>query len=129
MRKKRRVDTPEERELRDKILNEIIGTGLLETCVDCQLSRRRSFNCNWNNRDDIVQDAYLWLLTYDIDKLRNAYEGNHINALITGYLTRQILSTSSKYYNTYLKFDRLCDEVDEVMKETFDDEDPKHRLR
>lgn len=93
---------------RDTIIQHILDTGLLTTCVDYQLKKQPQ---HYANRDDILSDAWLWLLTYDMDKLTDAYLNNHLNAMITRYLQNQIFSKTSDYYRKYIKLNSLSEEL------------------
>lgn len=93
---------------REDIIQYIIDTGLLTTCVDYQLKQQPQ---HYKNRDDILSDAWLWLLTYDIDKLTDAYLNNHLNAMITRYLQNQIFSKTSDYFRKYVKFNTLSEDL------------------
>ena len=93
---------------RDTIIQHILNTGLLTTCVDYQLKKQPQ---HYVNRDDILSDAWLWLLTYDIEKLTNAYLNNHLNAIITRYLQNQIFSKTSDYFRKYVKFNTLSEDL------------------
>lgn len=85
-----------------------MSTGLLTTCVDYQLKKQPQ---HYQNRDDIISDAWLWLLTYDAEKLNDAANGKHLNALITRYLQNQLFSKTSEYYRKYIKFNNLSDDL------------------
>ena len=91
---------------REDIIKFILDTDLLTTCVDYQLKKQPK---HYQNRDDIVQDAWSWLLTYDISKLEDAYLNNHLNALITRFLQNQLFSKTSEYYRRYIKLESLSD--------------------
>ena len=93
---------------RQEIIDEIYKSKLLTTCVDYQLKKQPQ---HYQYRDDIINDAWYWLLTYNEDKLKDAYMGNHINALITRYLQNQIFSKTSEYYRKYLKLKELSEEL------------------
>ena len=97
---------------RDAIIKEIMDSGLLVTCVDYQLKRQPQ---HYGNRDDILSDAWLWLLTYDLDKLSDAYINNHLNAMITRYLQNQIFSKTSDYYRKYIKFNTLTEGMENAQ--------------
>lgn len=94
---------------RNEIIKNIIDTNLLNTCVDYQLKKQPQ---HYQYRDDIINDAWVWLLTYNEDKLTNAAEGKHLNALITRYLQNQIFSKTSDYYRRYIKFDNITEDLD-----------------
>lgn len=74
---------------------------LIEECLKYQFVRAKT---EWEYMDDFRQDLYLILLTYDNEKLNNAYDNNHLNALITRMIRNQIHSDRSPYYDTYKKF-------------------------
>lgn len=96
---------------RNEIIQNIIDTNLLETCVDYQLKKQPQ---HYTYRDDIINDAWVWLLTYNERKLINAAEGKHLNALITRYLQNQIFSKTSDYYRKYIRYDILSDDLDGI---------------
>lgn len=91
---------------RDEIIKSIDESGLLITCVDYQLKKQPQ---HYANRDDIIQDAWLWLLTYDLEKLWDAYKNKHLNAMITRYLQNQIFSKTSDYWRRYIRFDTITE--------------------
>lgn len=93
---------------RQEIIDNILDSGLLVTCVDYQLKKQPQ---HYQYRDDILEDAWVWLLTYDEAKLMDAAEGNHINALITRYLQNQLFSKTSEYYRKYIKLNSLSEEL------------------
>lgn len=94
---------------RESIIKDIMDSGLLVTCVDYQLKRQPQHYCN---RDDILSDAWLWLLSYDESKLFDAYSNKHLNALITRYLQNQLFSKTSEYYRKYIKFNQLSEDLE-----------------
>lgn len=94
---------------REAIIKDIMDSRLLTTCVDYQLKKQPQ---HYANRDDIISDAWLWLLTYDEDKLIDAYSGKHINALITRYLQNQLFSKTSEYYRKYIKPSETREEME-----------------
>lgn len=93
---------------REAIIKYINESGLLVTCVDYQLKKQPQ---HYANRGDIISDAWLWLLTYDMDKLTDAYLNNHLNAMITRYLQNQIFSKTSDYFRKYIKFNTLSEDL------------------
>lgn len=103
---------------RDEIIAFIQDSRLLETCVDYQLLK---FQGNHQNKEDIIQDAWLWLLTYDEAKLNDAYEHKHLNALITRYLQNQINSTTSEYWRRYRRAQVTSDEISQKLINTLED--------
>lgn len=92
---------------REEIVKFAIDTELVETCV------RYRTNKSTDNylKDDLTQEVYLWLMTYDIDKLTDAYEKGHLSALITRFICNQWHSKTSPFYKTYRKFDISSDEI------------------
>lgn len=93
---------------REDIVKELIDSGLLIKCVDYQLRRQPQ---HYANRQDIISDAWMWILTYDEEKLIDAANGKHLNALITRYLQNQLFSKTSEYFRKYVKFNNLSDDL------------------
>lgn len=92
---------------RKEIVDYLLETGLVDKCVKYQTNRTK------NNylKEEITQELWLWLLTYDLDKLKDAYDNKHLNALITRYLCNQFHSKNSPFYKYQRKFDLLTDEI------------------
>ena len=93
---------------RDEVIEYLFKSKLGVTCIDYQLKKQPQHYCN---REDIIQDLYLWVLTYDEEKLWDAYSNNHLNSLITRYLQNQIFSKTSEYYRKYLKLKDLTEDL------------------
>ena len=102
---------------RDAIIKDILESGLLTTCVDYQLTKQPQ---HYANRDDIIQDAWLWLLSYDIQKLNDAYLNKHLNALITRYIQNQIFSKTSEYFRKYVKLNNLSNDLKDAERKESD---------
>lgn len=92
---------------------------LLKECMDFQFKKlcfldpgKRQF------KEDLFQDVCIWLLTYDNEKLNDAYWNKHMNALITRIIQNQVYSNSSKFYRQYLDFDKraLWDDTEYVSR-------------
>lgn len=79
---------------RNDIIAFISGTSLADRC----LSYQTRYITDPFLREEIRQELWLWLLTYDIEKLSDAYENKHLNALITRYLQNQLFSKNSEFY-------------------------------
>ena len=82
---------------RNVIIAHISGTGLADRCLVYQTRYEKDPFL----REEISQELWLWLLTYDEAKLSDAYENKHLNALITRYLQNQIFSKNSQFYYTH----------------------------
>lgn len=93
---------------RSEVIDYILKSKLLTTCVDYQLKKQPQ---HYGNRDDIISDAWVWLLTYDEAKLIDAYEHKHLNALITRFLQNQVFSSTSEYYRKYIKFNSITEDL------------------
>lgn len=93
---------------REEVIEYIFKSKLGVTCIDYQLKKQPQHYCN---REDIIQELYLWILTYDEEKLWNAYSNNHLNSLITRYLQNQLFSTTSEYYRKYIKFNSISEDL------------------
>lgn len=92
---------------RQEIINKIIKERLVETCVQYRLNKCKSHYL----KEELVQECYLWLMTYDIAKLNDAYENKHLSALITRYLINQFFSKTSDFYKRYKRWDERTDEI------------------
>lgn len=84
----------------DEIKDYLLKTNLIETCVAYQAMGQYSAE----EQRDIVQNTWLWILTYDEEKLNDAYQNKHLNALITRYLFNQIKTKNGEYYRTERKW-------------------------
>lgn len=80
---------------------------LLKECIEFQFLKlckldpgKRQF------KEDLFQDVAVWILTYDNEKLNDAYRNKHVNALFTRIIQNQIYSNSSKFYRQYIDYDK-----------------------
>lgn len=90
-----------------EIVQEVLDSRLLEDCVGFQLRKVKMTEPDkYRCKKDMFQDMVVWLLTYDNDKLNDAYRKNHMNALITRILINQIFSKASKFFRDYIDFPR-----------------------
>lgn len=83
---------------RGDIISEVLKTGLVEKCVAYQ-----THGIDPYLKEELTQEVYIFLLTYDWDKLLSVYEGNHLNACITTFIRRQYRSNSSPFWHRYRK--------------------------
>ena len=93
---------------RQDVVDYLLETRLVNTCCECQLAKKKS---DMDLLDDLIQDVWLWVMTYDEDKLLNAYTNGHINALITRMIINNVFSVSSPYYRNYHKFSDRTTEI------------------
>lgn len=105
---------------RKDIIDYCLSKGLIETCCSCQLSKRKTDS---QLLEDLIQDTWVWLLTYDEEKLINAYNNKHLNALITQYLVNNIWSTTSPYWKKYHKDSSKTREITEKELNLKDEEE------
>ena len=92
---------------REEIVKYLLDSGLIEECIYYQTIR-----CNDEYlKEELVQECWLWVCEYDIEKLSDAYENGHLNALITAWIQRQWFSNRSAFHYTYRKKDRVTDEI------------------
>lgn len=112
---------PEEEKCKNKsnqeIVNELLDNKLVDDCVFFQFRKLLSIpGERWKQQyeQDFYQDLIVILLSYDNDKLNDAYRNKHMNALITRIIQNNIYSRSSKFYNNYLRFDLTTDDIDET---------------
>lgn len=101
-----------------EIVQIYLDNRLIKTCVECQFSKLK----DRQYEDDFFQDLVLILLEYDNEKLNNAHNNNHINALITRIIMNNIYSVTSKYYKNYIKFSSNSDEITKDVINISDEE-------
>ena len=92
---------------RKQIIDKIIKERIVETCVQYRLNKCKS---NYL-KEELVQECYLWLSTYDIAKLTDAAQNKHLSALVTAYIIRQWFSQTSDFYKRYKRWDERTDEI------------------
>ena len=100
-----------------EIVHELLESKLIDDCIFFQFRKLLSIpGERWKQQyeQDFYQDLIVILLTYDNDKLNDAYHNKHMNALITRIIQNNIYSRSSKFYNNYLRFDLTTDDIDET---------------
>lgn len=102
-----------------EIVQIYLDNRLIKTCVECQFSKLK----DRQYEDDFFQDLVLILLEYDNEKLNDAHNNNHINALITRIIMNNIYSVTSKYYKNYIKFNSNSDEITKEVINISDEED------
>ena len=102
-----------------EIVQIYLDNRLIKTCVECQFSKLK----DRQYEDDFFQDLVLILLEYDNEKLNNAHNNNHINALITRIIINNIYSVTSKYYKNYIKFNSNSDEITKEVINISDEEE------
>lgn len=85
---------------------------LLQKCIQYQFNKAPCKE--WQK--DFLSDLYLILLDYDNDKLNNAYENGHLNALITRITINQLHSPRSDFYKAYRKFLANKDDINDLVK-------------
>ena len=92
---------------RKEIIDWLVSDGLVDRCISYQ-----THGANPYLRDELMQELWVWLLTYDIDKLYNAYSNRHMNALISRWISNQYHSVNSPFHKQYRKYQALEDEID-----------------
>ena len=103
-------------EIVEYLINDENGGNLPLKCVEYQFKRLAKIDRGkYQYKDDMYQDLIVILLEYNNEKLNNAYEGHHLNALITRIIQNQIYSISSKFYTDYLKFNDKTNDLDVLL--------------
>lgn len=101
----------------NQIVTIYINNNLIKECVDNQF-----FKFNKKYKEDYYQDLIVTLLLYDNEKLNNAHQNNHFNALITRIIQNNINSNTSEYYRKYIKYDEGKTKITKEIKENYTDE-------
>lgn len=99
----------------DEIIKYYVDNGLITKCVTQQFMRmcRNSPGDTWKIQfeDDLINDLVIVLYEYDNEKLNDAHNKNHMNALLTRIILNNIYSKTSLFYRKYLKFQRSTDDL------------------
>jgi RNA polymerase sigma factor (sigma-70 family) len=77
----------------------VYGEGRLKKTVDHWMHF-----ATWETRKDAMQEVYLWLCTYDLEKLQDAYSKGLLNALITRVIRNWWCTTKSVFTYKYRKY-------------------------
>lgn len=83
------------------VIREIMKKRLVERCIAYQTHGIERYL-----KEELTQELWVWLHTYDWEKLRDAYENKHINRLITVWIMRNYRSGTSPFFNRYRKRQR-----------------------
>lgn len=101
-----------------EIVQIYLDNRLIKTCIECQFSKLK----DRQYEDDFFQDLVLILLEYSNDKLNDAHNNNHMNALITRIIMNNIFSSTSRYYKDYIKFNNKSEAITKGILEIYEDE-------
>lgn len=102
---------------RQEIVEFLIESGLPERCIRYQTNK----SSNKELKNDLLQELWLWILTYDIERLSDAYDNGHINALLTRWIRNQWHSRTSPFFKEFRKFDLSSDELTQKELDIPDD--------
>lgn len=89
---------------------------LIKKCINYQFKRNAALS------GDFFSDLYLILCDYDNEKLNDAYNNNHLNALITRIIINNLHSNTSQYYRQYRKFLSKTDDIQNLINDEDTDE-------
>ena len=92
---------------RDEIIDWILKSGLVSRCVRYQT---KGTTDQWL-KEELEEEIWLWLLTYEWERLLSAWTGNHINALISAFIRNQYHSKTSNFYRTHKRFGLITDDI------------------
>ena len=97
--------------LRQQIISELLTATTVDDCVNYQMKDATEYY-----RDEMRQNIWLWLLTYDIRKLSakervELHFKAHLNALVTRFISTQYWSKNSPFHKVYRKMQSLEDEI------------------
>lgn len=102
---------------RQDVILDILKKGLVRRCIDYQ-----THGIDPYLKEELEQECWLFLLTWDWEKLRDTYLNKHVNRLITVWINRNYRSRTSPFHNRYRK--RQKDEADlSDASEITDDEE------
>lgn len=89
---------------------------LIRTCCRFQVNK---YSIPLDLHNDVLQLVCLVILEYDNDKLNKIVEENHLNAFVTGILTRQLYSRNSPFYREFRKFQNITSSIDDFDTNTW----------
>lgn len=89
---------------------------LIRTCCRFQVNK---YSIPLDLHDDVLQLVCLVILEYDNAKLNKIVEENHLNAFVTGVLTRQLYSRNSPFYREFRKFQNITSSIDDFDTNTW----------
>lgn len=89
---------------------------LLKECMDYQFTGRDT-----TYKDDLMNDIVIELLQYDNDKLNDAHENKHMNALLTRWIQNNVRSSTSWFYRRYMRWDERTQEITRKEKQIPDE--------
>lgn len=101
-----------------EIIDPYIQSGLLEQCVSYQFAKVKDKAVK-QFKDDVMNDLIITLYEYDYEKLLDAHTNNHMNALISAILIKNIWSSTSPFYTKYRKFMDKSDDITEEIIDTY----------
>lgn len=89
---------------------------LIRTCCRFQVNK---YSIPLDLHNDVLQLVCLVILEYDNAKLNKIVEENHLNAFVTGVLTRQLYSRNSPFYREFRKFQNITSSIDDFDTNTW----------
>lgn len=89
---------------------------LIRTCCRFQVNK---YSIPLDLHNDVLQLVCLVILEYDNAKLNKIVEENHLNAFVTGVLTRQLYSRNSPFYREFRKFQNITSSIDDYDTNTW----------
>lgn len=89
---------------------------LIRTCCRFQVNK---YSIPLDLHNDVLQLVCLVILEYDNEKLNKIVEENHLNAFVTGILTRQLYSRNSPFYREFRKFQNITSSIDDFDTNTW----------
>lgn len=89
---------------------------LIRTCCRFQVNK---YSIPLDLHNDVLQLVCLVILEYDNEKLNKIVEENHLNAFVTGVLTRQLYSRNSPFYREFRKFQNITSSIDDFDTNTW----------
>ena len=90
------------------VLDIIAREHLVDRIVNKLLSSSKNpFDCP----EDLIQDVYLLLLQKDEDLIVNLYNKGELGYYILKVVRNQLLSKNSPYYQKYIRFQAVSDDI------------------
>ena len=91
-----------------EIIDELSKNATVEKIVNKLVSSSKN---RFDFPDDLIQDIYVLLLEKDEDLIVNLYNKGELGFYLLKVVRNQLLSTNSPYYQKYIRFQAISDDI------------------
>lgn len=94
-----------------EIINIYLKNGLIEECAGYQFGKLANEKWKMQYSGDMINDLIIVMAEYPNEKLNHIHRNKHMNAWLTRVLQNNLMSSSSKFYHQYLKFNLRTEDI------------------